>query len=198
MPHILSLTAATVAECAAAAVEMLQHPGAVILVPTETVYGLVCRAEDAEAIQRIYDLKDRDRSKPLAWFIADWRKLETYGVKTAGLPQKLAERFCPGAITIIAPVRSGGTIGFRTPDHPLILELLRRIDLPLASTSANLSGHPNALTVTDALAELSGEVDLAIDGGAIAPDAQASTVVDATGNIPRILRQGALQIPLSF
>ena len=83
---------------------------------------------------------------------------------------------------------------FRVPDHPLILAVLRRIGCPLAQTSANHSGHPNALTVQAALAELSGDAALAVDGGPIAPDALASTVVDATGKEPRVLRRGALRI----
>ena len=179
---------AAVAEAAA----VLRHPGTVVLVPTETVYGLVCRASDEAARKRIYELKHRAASKPLALFTADWRRLE--GVKLEGLPATLAEKYCPGPITIIAPGAEGGTVGFRIPDHPFILKLLRELDFPLASTSANLSGQPNVLTVTEALAQLCGEPDLAIDGGAIAPGALASTVVDATGTTPRILRQGALQL----
>ena len=179
---------AAVAEAAA----VLRRPGTVVLVPTETVYGLVCRASDEAARKRIYELKHREASKPLALFTADWRKLD--GVRLEGLPAALAEKYCPGPITIIAPGVDGGTVGFRIPDHPFILKLLRELDFPLASTSANLSGQPNVLTVAEALAQLRGEPDLAIDGGAIAPGALASTVVDATGTTPRILRQGALQL----
>ena len=94
--------------------------GSVVLLPTETVYGLVCRAEDRAAVNRIYALKDRDSTKPLAWFIADWRKLGHFGVRLEGLPTELAEKYCPGPITIIAPCMGGGTIGFRIPDHPFV------------------------------------------------------------------------------
>ena len=177
-----------------AALAALAVPGAVILVPTETVYGLVCRADDAAAIRRIYDLKDRDSSKPLGWFVADWRSLSGFGVRLEGLPAELAGKYCPGPITIIAPKQDGGTVGFRIPDHPFVLELLRRVGCPLAQTSANHSGHPNALTVGQALAELSGDLSLAVDGGPISADALASTVVDATSASPRVLRQGALRI----
>ncbi len=178
------------AEAAAAA---LRRPGAVVLVPTETVYGLVCRADDTAARQRIYDLKDRDASKPLALFAADWRKLDGVAV-LEGLPARLAERYCPGPITVIAPGRSGGTVGFRVPDHLFIAKLLGLLDFPLASTSANLSGRPNALSVAAALSELDGAPDLAVDGGEIPAGALASTVVDATSDRPRIIRQGALRI----
>lgn len=181
----------TAVDLAAAA---LAVPGAVILTPTETVYGLVCRAGDAAAVRRIYELKDRDSSKPLGWFVADWRSLAGFGVRLEGLPAELAAKYCPGPITIIAPKQDGGTVGFRVPDHPFMLELLRRVGCPLAQTSANLSGHPNALTVGQALAELSGDLPLAVDGGPIAAEALASTVVDATSAVPRILRQGALRV----
>lgn len=194
MSRILDLSAAGIDAAVDAAVEELAKPGAVVLLPTETVYGLVCRADDAAARQRIYDLKDRDATKPLGWFIAEWRKLGEYGVRLEGLPAELASKYCPGPITVIAPKFDGGTVGFRVPDHPFVLELLRRIGCPLAQTSANHSGRPNALTVRAALAELSDELPLAIDGGAIPPDALASTVVDATGAVPNVLRQGALHI----
>lgn len=183
-----------VAEAARLAAEALKRPGAVLLLPTETVYGLVCRADDAAAVAKIYDLKDRDRSKLLGWFVGDWRKLAEYGVELAGLPSELAEKYCPGPITIIARKKAGGTLGFRVPDYPLILEILKLAGVPLAQTSANHSGHPNALSVKAALAELSGDVELAVDGGDIPPDAQGSTVVDATGNAVRVLRPG----PISF
>ena len=128
-------------------------------------------------------------------FIGQHRKgtLGGFGVILEGLPEKLAEEYCPGPITIIAPRTDGTTVGFRIPDHPLVLEILRRIDVPLASTSANLSGRPNALTVGEALAELTGEVDLAIDAGAIPADAQPSTVVLATGKEPKVLRPGPIR-----
>ena len=183
-----------VAEAARLAAEALKRPGAVLLLPTETVYGLVCRADDAAAVAKIYDLKDRDRSKLLGWFVGDWRKLAEYGVELEGLPSELAEKYCPGPITIIARKKAGGTLGFRVPDYPLILEILKLAGVPLPQTSANHSGHPNALTVQAALAELSGDATLAVDGGPIAPDALASTVVDATGKEPRVLRRGALRI----
>ncbi len=178
------------------AAEALNVPGAVLLVPTETVYGLVCRASDSAAVDRIYALKDRDRSKKLALFTGDWRKLADSGVILDGLPSKLAEKYCPGAITIIAADRSGETVGFRVPDHPFIQELLKNTGCTLASTSANLSGHPNALDADSALQELDGQPDMAIDGGAIPAGALASTVVNATGAEPEILRQGALHIEL--
>ncbi len=174
-----------------AACAMLQVPGAVLLIPTETVYGLVCRWDDAAAREKIYALKERDGRKPLAMFAASAAALDGAGVVLDGNPRRLLECFTPGPITIIASNRDGSTTGFRIPDHPFVKALLERCGVPLASTSANHSGSPNALSVKEALSELAGEVDLVIDAGAIPPDSRASTVVDVskTGSW-RILRQG--------
>ncbi len=178
------------------AVSVLLHPGAVVLLPTETVYGLVCRAADKDAVENIYRLKSRDRNKRLAWFVHDWRILDSYGVKLNSTARRLAEKYCPGAITIISETSGGLTQGFRIPDHKLVLDILRKINEPLCSTSANLSGEPNALSPEAALASLDGEVDLAVDGGCIPPDSLASTVVNCAVEPPQILRQGGLEIEL--
>ncbi len=170
--------------------------GAVAAIPTETVYGLVCNAADAEAVENIYLLKDRDRSKKFTWFIEDWRRMDKYGAVITPLARRLAEKYMPGPITLIVPLQAGGTIGFRIPDHPFCLELLRKTGFPLASTSANHSGQPNALTLDAALDSLTGPVAAAVDGGPISAGALASTVVLATGNEPVVLRQGIVKIEL--
>ena len=173
--------------------DVLLRPGAVILVPTETVYGLVARAGDEAAERRIFALKRRSASKPLGWFIGDWRKLADHGVILKGLPEKLASAYCPGALTIIAPRADGGTQGFRVPDHPLLLAVLGKLGVPLAQTSANASGMPDARDCAEALAQLDGEVDCAVDGGPVA-GRMGSTVADAVGERVKILRQGAIDV----
>ena len=170
----------------------LHQPGAVALVPTETVYGLVCRWDDHAAVERIYNLKDRSENKPLALFVAAPEQLTRLGVDLPENAIKLATACCPGPITIIIPGQEGKTVGFRIPDHPLILQLLRRIGFPLASTSANRSGRPNARTVDQALAELVGAPDAVVDAGALPETAQASTVVDLSHGDWRILREGPI------
>lgn len=172
----------------------LSVKGAVALVPTETVYGLIARVDDEFARERIFELKYRDAGKVLGWFIGDWRNLSDYGVKLDGLPERLASEFCPGPLTIIAPRADGTTIGFRVPDTPLLLELLNNIKVPLIQTSANASGMPNARSCDEALAQLNGEVDCVIDGGEIKGDLTGSTVVDAVGEQIKILRQGTIDL----
>lgn len=181
--------------CAAAAAEILQTPGAVALVPTETVYGLVAKVGDEAAFKKIFELKQRSSAKVLGWFVYDWRELEKYGVNLEGLPAKLAEKYAPGPITIIAPAKDGKTLGFRSPDHPFLRELLK-LTGPLYQTSANLSGNPDPKDVQSALEELSGLPAIAVDGGQLPDNACGSTVVDATGSEIRILRQGTLEVTL--
>ena len=176
----------------AAAALLNARPHSVLLVPTETVYGLVCRWDDPEGRARIYELKHRSENKPFAAFISSVNELPTEAV----LPEaarKLAAAFCPGPITLVIPDRSGGTFGFRIPDHPFIRELLHAFGGPLASTSANLSGAEPARNVADALRSIDGEPELAVDGGALPPDSPASTVVRVFADSTwKILRQGPI------
>lgn len=174
--------------------ETLRKEGAVALVPTETVYGLIARAGDQAAAGRIFSLKKRSNSKVLGWFTGNWRKLTEYGVILDGLPEKLAEEYFPGPLTIIAPCKNGETRGFRMPDNHFLLKLLEEMDEVLVQTSANASGQPDAGDCDEALAQLNGEVDLVIDGGAIDGVVCGSTVVDATGEKIKVLRQGHIDL----
>ena len=167
--------------------------GGVVGVPTETVYGLVARVGDEAAYRKIFELKQRSAAKVLGWFVSDWRTLSRYGVKLEGLPAQLAEKYCPGAVTIIAPCEDGKTLGFRSPAHPLLQEILK-LTGPLYQTSANLSGEPDPLDAASALKQLSGLPDIAVDGGRLPEGARGSTVVDAAGETLRILRQGEVEI----
>ena len=186
-------TSIILAEC----VNVLENHG-VILLPTETVYGLVCRFEDKIAEEKIYQLKHRPQDKRLSVFVDDVSKLADFDVKLTPLAEELAATYCPGAITIISEMGRDSSLGFRIPDHAFVLELLKKVDFPLSSTSANRSGMPNVLEVSEALNELDGEVDIVIDGGRISPDSLASTVVDARNEKAVILRQGALIINDKF
>lgn len=170
--------------------EILRTPGAVALLPTETVYGLVCRAQDELAIEKIRKLKHRDPAKFFGWFIPDWKEAGKFGLTVTPTARKLFERYFPGAVTLILTKTDGTTQAVRTPDHPLITELLKHFDEPLVQTSANCSGMADALSLEQALSQLDGEPDIAFDGGTLEPGAKGSTIVDTTKNPPVILRQG--------
>ncbi len=176
--------------------EILHNPGAVALIPTETVYALVCRAADTAAIEKIRQLKHRDPAKFFGWFIRDWRSAEKYGLVVTPEAEKLFRRYFPGAVTLILKKTDGTTQAVRTPDHPLIESLLTFFDEPLIQTSANASGMPDALSLEQALSQLHGEPDAASDGGALPPDAKGSTIVDVTKNPAVILRQGHVAVTI--
>jgi L-threonylcarbamoyladenylate synthase len=175
-------------ECAA----QLEQAGSVLLLPTETVYGLACRSNDEIARERIYELKAREKNKPLQIFFPDIDSIYKNGINLEGPALKLAKAFCPGPLTIVAPDSTGGTIGFRMPDHPLIHEILKIFKSPLAATSANRSGQAPALSMRAALEDICGKPDIAIDGGDLHPKAQASTVVEVSDGNFKILRPGPI------
>ena len=180
------------ADAVSEAVRLLNQPGSVLLVPTETVYGLVCSWHDPAARARIYELKHRAENKPFAAFIPDLNSLPPEAI-LPDVAVRLARKFCPGPITLVVPQRNGGTFGFRIPDHPFIRDLLQAYGKALASTSANYSGQEPARNVGYALHSIDGEVDLAVDGGALPPDSPASTVVQIFADSTwKILRKGPI------
>ncbi len=171
--------------------ELLRNTaGSVILAPTETVYGLICACDDEAAREKIYALKHRPESKQLAVFLPDLSFVKEFAPELSGPAKIFAEHFMPGPVTLVVPDGKGSTFGFRIPDHPFILSLLREYGRPLASTSANLSGEPAALNIPDALASLDGEPDLAVDGGCIPEGSLASTVIVTEPRSWKIVRKG--------
>lgn len=176
--------------------DVLKQPGAVALVPTETVYGLICRASDAAAVEKIRSLKHRNAGKFFGWFIRDYDAPEKYGLVFSDIAVALASRYFPGAVTLIVSRTDGKTQAVRIPDHPFIRQLQEFLDEPLVQTSANASGMPDALSLEQALEQLDGEPDIAVDGGALPSDAVGSTVVDTVKETPMILRQGKVVVEL--
>ena len=177
------------------AAELLNQKGAVLIVPTETVYGLICDWNDEEARKKIYDLKHRSPAKLFAAFVPNVSEAE----KLCGIPlpqaaKRLAEKFMPGAITLIVPDKNGATFGFRIPDHPFILDLLKHYNKALASTSANLSGEPPALDLPTALRTIDGAPAGAVDGGKLPEDSVPSTIIQVTAdNQVKIIREGLVK-----
>ena len=174
------------ASAAAFFCDVLRRDDGVLLVPTETVYGLVCDASHEAARVKIYEMKRRPASKLLTLFFASREAAEAAFPAMPETAKRFAAAFCPGPVTLIVPDGDAFT-GFRIPDHPALLRLLEAYGCPLASTSANLSGDPPAHTPDEALASLAILPDGVLDGGAIPPDSAASTVI-------KIERDGAWSI----
>lgn len=170
--------------------------GGVVVLPTDTVYGLAADAASAEAVDRIFALKGRPSDKSLQLLVPAENWLERLGKPSEGA-RLLARRYWPGPLTIIvrasaqAPVQviSESTIGLRVPAHQLTAELLRRTG-PLAATSANRSGEATPQDVESIRSIFGDGVDVYIDGGRI--EGTASTVVDASGSEIVIVREGGV------
>ena len=164
--------------------------GGLVVFPTETVYGLGANLQDPQAIQELYQVKQRPFEKQVTVHIADWREPESHGVIVTPLAKKLMNRFWPGPLTLILSRPDRSTLGFRMPSHPVALALLKAAGVPVVATSANLSGNPPPRKAQDILPDLADKVDFLLDAGP-APVGIESTVVDLSSDRPRILRRGA-------
>jgi L-threonylcarbamoyladenylate synthase len=170
--------------------------GGVVAIPTDTVYGLACDPANAAAIDRIYAIKRRPADLELTVLAATIADIEA-DVELNPDARTLAGEFWPGALSIVCRLRrhrwgiprTGDTLSVRVPDHPVALELLRRTG-PLATTSANRHGEAPAATAEKVAAALDGEIDAIVDGGRCG--GLASTIIDCTTTIPRVLREGPI------
>ena len=176
----------------ARAADLLRN-GHLVAFPTDTVYGIGCRAGDADALTRLFVAKRRSPEKAVPWLVRSFEEMARLGFRADERAARLAERFWPGALTIVLPALEGGaTQAFRVPNHPVTLALLAAAG-PLAVTSANRSGEPETLDADDvaiAFAD-SDEPTATLDGGRV-PGGVASSVVDLTGQPARLVREGAL------
>ena len=187
------------AQAISQAAEMIRA-GEPVVIPTETVYGLAANALDERAVARIFEVKGRPADNPLIVHIARLGELDTLTGKLPVAAIKLAQKFWPGPLTMVLP-RSGAvpaivtagldTVAVRMPSHPVALELIRAAGIALAAPSANISGRPSPTTAAHCLEDLNGLVPLILDGGPCDVGVE-STVVDLTGDIPRVLRPGAV------
>lgn len=178
--------------------------GGVLVLPTDSVYGLACAATpENPAHARIFAIKRRDRSQTLPWFIADEKDLDVFGEGVPAWAHRLAAAHWPGALTLVVRASAavppeyaqdgadGPTIALRVPGSALCRALVRAVGHPLAQTSANTHGAPAATSGHGVEPGIVKAVDLVLDSGP-APVGVASTIVDATGDVPRVLRAGAL------
>ena len=177
--------------------------GDLVVVPTDTVYGLAADAFNPEAVQRLIDAKGRTRQSPPPVLLPGIPTLDALAESVPDEARALVAEFWPGGLTIILPARQSltwdlgetrGTVALRMPDHRLALELLSETG-PLAVSSANLTGQPPATSAADAERMLGDSVAVYLDGGPAGT--VPSTIVDATGlGAPegklRIVRQGAI------
>ena len=175
--------------------------GEPVAFPTDTVYGLGANAQDEAAVQKIYHAKGRPSDKPLILLIHDKAQLSQFANHISDTAQTLMNAFWPGPLTLIFPLLEGTvsaavtrgktTIGVRMPNHAVALALLELANVPIAAPSANLSGNPSPTTAAQVAADLDGRI-AAIVTGSVCNIGEASTIVDVCGDVPVILRQGAI------
>ncbi len=176
--------------------------GNAVAIPTETVYGLAANALDPKAVTQIFEIKNRPSFDPLIVHSSSISEAEKYVTRISDRIYQLAEKFSPGPITFILPkkdiipdlVTSGHpTVGIRIPNHPLTLELLRRLDFPLAAPSANPFGFTSPTKAEHVNEQLGDKLPYILDGGACQVGVE-STIVEDTENGLKVLRFGGLSI----
>ncbi len=182
----------------------LLRAGELVAIPTETVYGLAADALNGRAVRKIFEAKGRPMDNPLIVHIADikdWAALVTH------IPEKaraLAAAYWPGPLTMILPhapcipdeVSAGlATVAVRFPSHPVAQSVIRLTGRPLAAPSANRSGIPSPTTAAHVLADMEGRIAAVVDGGPCAVGVE-STVVDLSGETPRLLRPGGVTLEM--
>ncbi|MFI9011395.1 L-threonylcarbamoyladenylate synthase [Actinosynnema sp. NPDC053489] len=174
--------------------------GGLVAFPTETVYGLGANAEDPAAVARVFQVKGRPPSHPLIVHLAAAERLDGWVEDVPETARVLAERFWPGPLTLVlrrgprvSPEATGGleTVAVRVPDHPVALGLLSAFGGGVAAPSANRFGSVSPTTADHVRAELGDAVDFVLDGGPCEVGVE-STIVDATGDVPAVLRPGGV------
>jgi L-threonylcarbamoyladenylate synthase len=194
------LTADAARAAEAHAVEALAA-GALVILPTETVYGLAADAADPAAVARLYEAKGRPRFNPLIAHVADLAMADRVA-RLDGRARQLIAAFWPGPLTLVATARGGelvcdlaraglDTVAVRAPAHPLAQRVIAAFGRPVVAPSANRSGRPSPTTVADAVAETGAAAAVALDGGPCRVGLE-STVVSVLDGPPRLLRPGAV------
>lgn len=178
--------------------------GDLVVLPTDTVYGIACDAFNAVAVAKLLSAKGRGRQSPPPVLVGSKSTLGALAENTNEAIDALTEKFWPGGLTIIVPARgtlkwdlgeTNGTVAVRMPDHPLAIELLTETG-PLAVSSANLTGKPAALNAAEAKKQLGDSVSVYLEAGNASESRTGSTIVDATGTFEgkplKLLREGSI------
>ena len=162
--------------------------GGLVIMPTETVYGIACDPENSNAVRRLQEIKGRDKNKPLSYLAGSINQVKKVCINWNSGIDSLCKKFWPGPLTIVLETKNGW-LGFRVPDHNIPILICNAYGSFLALTSANISGKPDASTAKSAA---SLDADLILDGGISSDQAIPSSVIKINGANLEIIREGVL------
>jgi len=174
----------------------------VIAFPTDTVYGVGAHGFSEHAIEQLFVVKTRERGKAIPYLLSDVEHLNLVAREIPDAARLLAAKFWPGALTLVVPasarvprilIAGGDTVAVRVPNHRITRALIDALGVPLAATSANISGGRDPANAKEVRAQLEGRIPLILDGGATRGNVP-STVVDVTTDPPKILRVGVITV----
>ena len=198
--EVLKLTCKNVAEIVDRVLPILKR-GGVVVIPTDTVYGLAADARNPQAVKKIFAIKQRPEQKKLPVFIGSIKEAEKLA-EIDKRQRKFLKKVWPGKVTAVLKLKiplpdaltRDGTAGIRIPRHDFVLGLLKALGGLLAQSSVNVSGKPGHAKISELLAEFESakiQPDIVIDAGDL-PESEPSTIVDLTGDDIKILREGAV------
>jgi L-threonylcarbamoyladenylate synthase len=174
--------------------------GGLLGIPTETVYGLGANGLEPEAVQKIFEAKGRPQDNPLILHVSGAEQVEAFCHDIPEIAWTLMEQFWPGPLTLVLPARdivprrtTGGldTVAIRCPRNDLTRAIIREAGVPIAAPSANISGKPSPTTAQHVYHDMAGKIEAIVDGGPCSVGVE-STIVDLTGEQPRLLRPGGV------
>lgn len=166
--------------------------GGLVIVPTETVYGIAVNADNKLALKRLEEVKERPKNKRFSLHIDCKERLDEFVKEIPIAAYKLIDKFWPGPLTLIFNAKDGDTLGVRLPDNLVCRRIIELADVSVVCPSANISGKPAATNFNDAIVDLKTKVDIAIDAGPTSIGVESS-VVDVTVDPVKVLREGAIK-----
>ncbi|MCG8431971.1 MAG: threonylcarbamoyl-AMP synthase [Candidatus Omnitrophica bacterium] len=165
--------------------------GGLVVIPTETVYGIAASMAHKKALERLYEIKQRPKDKPFSLHIGYKERIEEFSRMLPVAAYKLMHAFWPGPLTLVVRAKEQGTIAVRMPDHEVCRRVIELAGVPVVCPSSNISGRPAPVDCAQALADLDGLVDCALDAGQTLLKKE-STIVDLSQEPWKMLREGAL------
>ncbi len=200
MSLLLHLNSEEVEESTLVAAFDVIRTGGVIVYPTETLYGIGADATSSAAVRKVLQVKKRKDTKPILVIVHSVEILQLLVAEIPASAERLMTEFWPGPLTLVFKAlreipeevtQGSGTVGARIPSNAFCLELLRRCNCPLTSTSANISGEPIHRTIDEIKKALDEGIDLFIDAGVL-PESKPSTVVSVVPENPKLIREGVI------